>query len=115
MKLRFITVIFLQFLLIFILVPQTQAWWLLNQSGQLIKMDSDGQVLGDEDKGQRQEQKIEVKSEGKSENKNENRKDERKDGKSIETKDRIEFKPGESKREFENNRVKIKMEQKMAS
>lgn len=91
-----------------IFVPKIQAWWLVDQFGQLLKMDSNGQVLGDEDKSQRQEQKIEIK--------NEIRKDEQKteikEKKKEEIKDRIEIKQGEKKREFESKGIKIKMEQK---
>lgn len=81
---------------------------MVNQSGRLIKMDSSGQVLGDEDKGQKQEQNIE--------SKNEIRKDEQKteikEKKKEEIKERIEIKQGEKKREFESKGIKIKMEQK---
>lgn len=80
-----------------IFVPKIQAWWLVDQFGQLIKMDSNGQVLGDEVKNEvrKNESKVETR-----------------DIKKEEAKDRIEIKSGENKREFENKRIKIKMEQK---
>ncbi|GEM_PF-3258064 len=116
MKLRFTTIIFLQFLLILIFAPKVQSWWLVDQVGQLINMDSDGQVLGDEDRGQKLDGRNEVRSEMKPETRNEERKDERKDmrkdEKRLEVKDRIELKSGEIKREFESRGFKIKMEQK---
>lgn len=71
-------------------------------------MDSNGQVLGDEDKGQRQEQKIEVKNEVRKDG----QKVEIREKKKEEIKDRIEIKSGEKKREFESKGIKIKMEQK---
>ena len=110
MKLRFTTIIFLQFLLILIFAPKVQSWWLVDQVGQLINMDSDGQVLGDEDRGQKLAGGNEVRSETKTEIKNEEKKIEVKS--SDGNKDRIEIKSGETKREFENKRIKIKMEQK---
>jgi len=110
MKLRFTTIIFLQFLLILIFAPKVQSWWLVDQVGQLINMDSDGQVLGDEDRGQKLDGRNEVRSETKTEIKNEEKKIEVKS--SDGNKDRIEIKSGETKREFENKRIKIKMEQK---
>lgn len=110
MKLSFSIVFLFQFLLIFIFVPKIQAWWLVDQFGKLIKIDSNGQVLGDEDQGQRPVGINEVRSETKTEIKNEDRKIEFKS--SDGNKERIEIKSGESKREFENKRIKIKMEQK---
>ena len=110
MKLRFATVFFFQFLLILVFAPKVQAWWLVDQFGQLINMNSNGQVLGDEDQGQRPVGTNEVRNEMNTEIKNEDRKTEIKS--SDGNKGRIEIKSGETKREFENKRIKIKMEQK---
>lgn len=110
MKLRFVTVLFLGILSLLIFAPKTQAWWLVDQFGQLINMDSSGQVLGDEDWGQQTFGKNEVRSEMKTEFKNDERKTEMKSTDGI--RERFEFKSGENKREFENRGIKIKMEQK---
>ncbi|MBI2309802.1 hypothetical protein HYU89_02790 [Candidatus Collierbacteria bacterium] len=104
MKLRFATVFLFQLLLMSVFVPKIQAWWLVDQFGQLIKMDSSGQVLGDEDKAPKKEDKNEIKSGVKAETTNTNF--------STNPKGNIELKSGENKREFENKRIKIKMEQK---
>lgn len=110
MKFR-LTIIFLfQFLLFFVFVPKAQAWWLVDQFGRLIKMDSNGEVLGDEDLGQQTTGKNEIRSETKTEIKNEEKKTEIKSTDGV--RERFEFKPGENKREFENARFKIKLEQK---
>ncbi|MBI5356957.1 hypothetical protein HZB78_05120 [Candidatus Collierbacteria bacterium] len=110
MKLRFTTFLLLQFLFLFILVPKVQALWLVDPSGRLIKMDSNGQVLGDEDQGQRSVGRNEVRSETKMEVRNEEK---RTEVKSLDAnKEKIEIKSGENKREFESKGMKIKLDQK---
>ena len=73
-------------------------------------MNSNGQVLGDENRGQKTSGKDEVRNEIRTETRNEDKKTEIRplDG----NRDRIEIKSGESKREFESKGMKIKMEQK---
>lgn len=113
MKLK-IFIFLIQLILVLIIVPKIQAWWLVDQFGQLINMGS-GQVLGDEDRNRKEESKKEERQEQRIEIKNEGKREEKigkKDIRPEEIKKMMEFKPGEVKREFENKNFKIKMEQK---
>ena len=96
MKLRLFIFFLFQALFILVFVPKVQAWWLVDQVGQLIKMDSNGLVLGDEDQGQRPVGTNEVRNEMNTEIKNEDRKTEIKS--SDGNKGRIEIKSGETKK-----------------